>query len=68
MILPGPVWHNLGTVRCAKVCQGQNNRENAGVCKLPNWITERTGFEPAVGFDPYADLANRCYRPLSHLS
>ncbi len=29
---------------------------------------ERAGFEPAVGFDPYAALAKRCYRPLSHLS
>ena len=29
---------------------------------------ERTGFEPAVGFDPYTDLANRRFRPLSHLS
>jgi hypothetical protein len=32
------------------------------------FLAERTGFEPAVGFDPYADLANRCFRPLSHLS
>jgi hypothetical protein len=29
---------------------------------------ERTGFEPAVGFNPYTGLANRRYRPLSHLS
>jgi hypothetical protein len=29
---------------------------------------ERAGFEPAVQFDPYAALAKRCYRPLSHLS
>ena len=29
---------------------------------------ERAGFEPAVGFDPHAALAKRCYRPLSHLS
>jgi hypothetical protein len=29
---------------------------------------ERTGFEPAVGFDPYTGLANRRFRPLSHLS
>jgi hypothetical protein len=33
-----------------------------------NKLTERTGFEPAVRFDPYTDLANRRYRPLSHLS
>jgi hypothetical protein len=29
---------------------------------------ERTGFEPAVGCYPYTDLANRRFRPLSHLS
>jgi hypothetical protein len=29
---------------------------------------ERAGFEPAVQFDPYAALAKRCFRPLSHLS
>ena len=31
-------------------------------------LTERTGFEPAVGNEPYAELAIRCFRPLSHLS
>jgi hypothetical protein len=31
-------------------------------------VAERAGFEPAVGFDPYAALAKRCFRPLSHLS
>ena len=30
--------------------------------------TETTGFEPVVRFDPYTDLANRRYRPLSHVS
>src|SRR3954466_15598039 len=29
---------------------------------------ERAGFEPAVRFNPYAALAKRCFRPLSHLS
>jgi hypothetical protein len=29
---------------------------------------ERTGFEPAEGCDPFTDLANRRFRPLSHLS
>ncbi len=29
---------------------------------------ERAGFEPAVRFYPYAALAKRCFRPLSHLS
>ena len=31
-------------------------------------MAERAGFEPAVRCDPYDDLANRCFRPLSHLS
>ena len=30
--------------------------------------TERGGFEPPMGFDPHNGLANRRYRPLSHLS
>ena len=29
---------------------------------------ERTGFEPVVEFYPHTGLANRRYRPLSHLS
>ncbi len=29
---------------------------------------ERKGFEPLVGFYPYAALAKPCFRPLSHLS
>ena len=29
---------------------------------------ERTGFEPAEGCNPLTDLANRRFRPLSHLS
>lgn len=31
-------------------------------------VAERTGFEPAEGFDPFTDLANRRFRPLSHRS
>ena len=31
-------------------------------------VTERTGFEPAVGGEAYTGLANRRFRPLSHLS
>jgi hypothetical protein len=41
-------------------------------CKKPwknqGFRAERTGFEPAVGSEPYAELAIRCFRPLSHLS
>ena len=31
-------------------------------------LAERGGFEPPVDFKPYDGLANRCFRPLSHLS
>ena len=41
-------------------------------CKGLRWVfmdqAERTGFEPAEGFDPFTDLANRRIRPLCHLS
>src|SRR5262249_24106359 len=33
-----------------------------------SWGAERTGFEPVVEFYPHTGLANRRYRPLSHLS
>src|SRR5438105_4862623 len=44
--------------------------ESAKARALAGWpmSAERAGFEPAVGFDPHAALAKRCYRPLSHLS
>jgi len=38
---------------------------------LQTWIikvAERGGFEPPVRFYPYNGLANRRFRPLSHLS
>jgi hypothetical protein len=31
-------------------------------------LAERGGFEPPVQFNPYNGLANRRFRPLSHLS
>ena len=31
-------------------------------------LAEREGFEPSVRFNPYNGLANRRFRPLSHLS
>lgn len=31
-------------------------------------LSERTGFEPVEGCDPFTGLANRRFRPLSHLS
>ena len=39
-----------------------------GFCGEEKNEAERAGFEPAVRCYSYADLANRCFRPLSHLS
>jgi hypothetical protein len=50
----------------------QNTRHKELRCNNLRWVfkkrAERTGFEPAEGFDPFTDLANRRFRPLSHLS
>ena len=35
---------------------------------LKRQMAERGGFEPPVEVSPYDGLANRCFRPLSHLS
>jgi hypothetical protein len=34
----------------------------------PEILAERGGFEPPVDGKAYDGLANRCFRPLSHLS
>jgi len=31
-------------------------------------LAEIVGFEPTVEFNPYDGLANRCLKPLSHIS
>jgi len=31
-------------------------------------VAERGGFEPPIRFKPYDGLANRCLKPLGHLS
>ena len=31
-------------------------------------MAEIVGFEPTVEYKPYDDLANRCLKPLSHIS
>ena len=41
------------------------SQQRVGVGKK---VAERAGFEPAVAFEGYDGLANRCFRPLSHLS
>jgi hypothetical protein len=41
---------------------------NKAFCIRQKYKAERAGFEPAVRCYSYADLANRCFRPLSHLS
>ena len=55
-----PAWALQKAKAIGQICK--KPRENQG------FAAERTGFEPAVGCYPYADLANRCFRPLSHLS
>ena len=35
---------------------------------IHGFLAERRGFEPPVEVSPYDGLANRCFRPLSHLS
>ncbi len=42
--------------------------EYATFASLSDFGAETTGFEPAEGFDPFTDLANRRFRPLSHVS
>src|SRR3954469_14015310 len=32
------------------------------------FFTEKEGFEPSIRVSPYAGLANRCLKPLGHLS
>src|SRR5256885_14486344 len=60
-------WNSLGTwyVFCL-------NTPLAMGSKLSNLdfgkMAERGGFEPPVRFNPYNGLANRRFRPLSHLS
>ena len=34
----------------------------------PYNVAEIVGFEPTVEFNPYDGLANRCLKPLSHIS
>ena len=36
--------------------------------KAPATKAEKGGFEPPVRFDPYGGLANRWFKPLTHLS
>ena len=61
-------WHSFGRVDSANENGSSQHIVLQHVAKSPSARAERTGFEPAVQYDPYADLANRCFRPLSHLS
>src|SRR4051812_31666389 len=58
----------LSTVRKDLGSNGVASPERERACECRLFGAERAGFEPAVGFDPYAALAKRCFRPLSHLS
>ena len=50
--------------------QLHNFKKTARTRKCEQFLPEadRAGFEPAVGFAPYAGLANRYLQPLGHLS
>ena len=61
--------------RFVKPCGSSSRMETSRRKKTPfngsirlGRLAERAGFEPAVRCDTYDDLANRCFRPLSHLS
>ena len=72
LVIPGcsgvPGLDKTGTTGCAIGSPDQQPRKNNGPADAGPSDTERAGFEPAVQFDPYAALAKRCFRPLSHLS
>src|SRR5262249_39674981 len=46
----------------------ENPANPSDLAAIPGHKAERTGFEPVVEFYPHTGLANRRYRPLSHLS
>ena len=58
----------LGTNFCDNWPRSAESALFIGFDKAGENQAERAGFEPAVRCYSYADLANRCFRPLSHLS
>ncbi len=71
---PGDADHSLTTHRLAAVLHEPVITAQEKPLKTfevqSGFLTEAetTGFEPAEGFDPFTDLANRRFRPLSHVS
>jgi hypothetical protein len=59
---------NLGTTTAPQIRADAQVEADTQLPMLVSLQTERTGFEPAEGFDPFTDLANRRIRPLCHLS
>jgi hypothetical protein len=57
-----------GTTTSESGIRIQKCGENMEPANAGSMVAERAGFEPAVRFYPYAALAKRCFRPLSHLS
>ena len=72
LVVPGYCWgralDKTGTSGAAAGAVSSQTLEKKKPAKAGSFLTERAGFEPAVGFYPHAALAKRCFRPLSHLS
>ena len=49
-------------------CLNEKTLEIQGFSEARSFDAEWAGFEPAEQFYPFAALAKRCFRPLSHLS
>jgi hypothetical protein len=57
-----------GTTRACSAKTDSQPKWDEDLASARSFAAERAGFEPAEGFDPFAALAKRCFRPLSHLS
>jgi hypothetical protein len=60
--------HNATNLRFRDRLKKEKARATSTQVTQASKPAERAGFEPAVRFYPYAALAKRCFRPLSHLS
>ena len=58
----------IDTIHCVNQQEPPELLGFQGFTKGVEIKTERAGFEPAEQFYPFAALAKRCFRPLSHLS
>ena len=62
-----PVNYRIRTAFCPDRARAGRRPATSGEMTRTR-LAERTGFEPAEGHIPFTDLANRRFRPLSHLS